>query len=444
MFHPRRWGMAERIALVLLGALSLELIGIVALHHWQDRELVSAAQTRDTAIRLAEAVELAETTPPRDRAAGVRRLSFSNTSYNWVPQTVITDSSGILAPLIGMRERLQAYAPALAERAVSLSILPSDDEAMRDLLGTVTLGDGSLISFRVAGYMATPPRLLTIVLLHLLLTAAILAAAIATVRTLVRPLRDLALAADATGRNQTTRIVPAGSHEVKRVATAFAAMQARLLKIMEENTQALIAVSHDLRTPVQRMQLRAGLLADPHLRDQMTGDLLEIERFIQSTLDYVRSGEDEPLRLIDLAALANTAVDDARDAGVDVAYAGLETLTVSSRPAAMRRLLDNLIDNGRKFAGRLLVTLDRSPHDGMVAITVEDDGPGIPEELRQQALQPYQRLSAGHDAGKAGLGLGLSLVRRVAHSLDGHVELGVSSLGGLAVKITVPAIAPQH
>lgn len=429
-----RWGMVERIALILLCAVALEAAGNVALHRWQDRELVSLERARRAAEQLTVARQIASSTAPEDRATAMRALEFDGVRFNWVPRTVITDFSYDMEPLAGMRERLVAYAPALSRHELRLTLLPSEGGRERDLVGALRLEDGSFISFRIVRYLGAYPSLAMVVTLHLLLLAAVFGAALLMVRALIGPLRELAQAADETGRSRLTRIVPAGPHEVRRVAVAFSAMQARLMRMMEDNTQALIAVSHDLRTPIQRLRLRAGLLDDAEARETIAGDLAEMERFIDATLAYVRGGEDEEPRLVDVATLVSTAVDDAADTGARIVFSGPEVLLLKVRPTALRRMLDNLIDNGRRHGEHVEITLSGEDRVG-ATIEVEDDGPGIPEDKRSLAVQPFQRLG-GETAG--GAGLGLAFVQRTLEAQGGKLTLGESRLGGLSARIELP------
>lgn len=435
---PRGTGMVARIALVLLAAVVLESLGTYALHRWQERELVSEDQTRWIASQLVLAADLAEQVPPPERTPRVHALEGDGLVLNWVRRSVLTDHSGSSSQLDALRLRLEEYAPALAGRDVRLSLLPSMGGKQRDVIGLVRLDDGSFLSFRMAGYFNAPLPLWVVLLTHVVLLCAVFGVALAMVYALVRPLARLAQAADETGRNHAARIDPTGPHEVRRVGTAFAAMQARLLQMMEDNTQALIAVSHDLRTPIQRLQLRAGLVADPELHDAIRQDLSEMEHFIDSTLAYVRSGSDEPARLVDLAALLETLVDDACDTGADVHYAGPESFPMRLRPAALTRVVQNLIGNSRRFADRIEVTL--AGEEGVHAlIAVEDDGPGIPLEQRSASLQPFQRLDQARGGEAKGAGLGLSIVQRIVSGQNGSLDLESSRLGGLRVRIGLPA-----
>jgi signal transduction histidine kinase len=443
MADRRHWGMMRRIALVLFCAILLEFAGNLALHAWQERELVSTERVRRTAEQLANAVTIAGQAEPDDRAMLMHALAFEGVTFNWVPRTVITDFSHALNPLAGMRQRLVQYAPELSRHELRLNLLPSQDGKERDLVGILRLDDGSFISFRVTPYLGAPAKLTTIVALHLFLLAAVFGAALLMVRALVRPLRDLAEAADETGRDGAREFVPEGPQEVRRLASAFGAMQARLLKLTEDNTQALIAVSHDLRTPIQRMRLRASMLGDADARDAMAQDLTEMEHFIDSALSYVRSGADEQPRLVDVAALLATVVDDTADQGVNVSYRGPGSFTLETRPTTLIRMINNVLDNARRHADRIEIHL--SGQEGIMAeIHIEDDGPGIPPDRRVDAVQPFRKLEAvgsppPRKGAKHGVGLGLAYVSRTLEMQGGKLLLGKAALGGLVAILFIPA-----
>lgn len=429
--RPR--GMVGRIALVLLAALALELIGNVVLHRWEDRELVSP-QAADRLAHALVATDKAVTAAPRsDRARIANGMSQPGLTLNWVPRTVITDFSPSLDRLAEMRERLSSLAPQLARRELRLTVLPSQNGGQRDLVGVLQLADGSFVTFRMASYLAARPGVLVSTLAHLALMVLVLSVALLMVRTLVRPLRDLALAADETGRGKAARIAVEGPHEVRRVATAFSAMQTRLLKLVEDHSQSLIAVSHDLRTPIQRLRLRAALLEEAEIREPIAADLAEMERFIESTLAYVRDDAEEAQRLIDVATMVITAVDTAYDGGVDIEYRGPDTLPLPCYPIALKRVLSNLIDNAERHAPKIEVTLAPRGAAGFF-LAVDDDGPGIPEDRRSEMLLPFRRLDPARGGG-AGLGLATS-VKAVAR-MGGTLTLETSRLGGLRAVLVV-------
>lgn len=432
-FLPR--GMVTRLALVLVGALAIELAGASLLQGWQERMLISTSRADRIAEQLATAGQVASHVPPAQRARLVAGLGLDGLSLNWVSRTVITDSSASHPQLAEIRTRIETAAPRFAGRELRLGLIPSNDGARRDLLGAFRIADGSFVTFRIHPFLTSPLPFAVSAMLHLLLGAAVLLAALLMVRALVRPLRDLAEAADATGRGNTPVIPVTGPWEVRRVAAAFRDMQARLLETVDNHTQALVAVSHDLRTPIQRLRLRTSLVADQELRKAMIADIVDMERFVGSVVSFLEDGSEEEDRLVDLPSLVTTMVDNASDAGALISYDGLERLTLRIKPTAFKRALGNLIDNACRHGEHVRVVVSA---DDTVAVTVHDDGPGIPPSMRKEAFVPFRRL---HGKQGDGSGLGLSIARKAVESFNASIDLDESPSGGLAATIRLPVSA---
>lgn len=435
--------MVGRILLVLVCAILLELLGNIALQRWQERELLSDPEIRQIAGQLSEAERTALAHQPRERGDRLHQLAKGDLSLNWVPRTVITDFSTSFAQLQNLRGRLVQSAPGLAARELRLTLMPSPRRGERDLVGALRIADGSFVTFRLSPYLGAPPDPKMVILFHLLLMAAVVGIALVMIRALVRPLSNLAEAADRTSSGRASPIIVDGPAEVRRVAAAFSAMQDRLFEAMSDQTQALVAVSHDLRTPIQRLRLRASLLSDTETRDAIGTDLLEMESFIEATLSYFRSGEEEAPRLIDAAALLATVTDTAADLGDDIAYRGPDALLITGRPVTIRRILANLIDNSRRHADRIELTLREEGPD-RYAIDVDDDGPGIPPDRRDEALLPFRRLDEARANETGGAGIGLAAAHKAAVAMGGRLTLRHSPLGGLGVSLSLPREEPPQ
>lgn len=433
----RSMGMVGRIVLVLVAAVLLELVGNIALHRWQDPELLSAHQVHRIAARLVEAERVATAAAPHDRGRTMHGLAGDGMTLNWVARTVITDIGAAPVRLGTLRAQMIDSQPGLGRRDLRLTLIPGAEPGERDLLGARQLADGSFVTFRISPYLGAPPAPAMVVAMHMLLTMGVLLIAVLMVRALVRPLRDLAAAADATGHGRTGSFRIEGPPEVRRVAAAFSAMQSRLIKTMDDHTQSLVAVSHDLRTPIQRLQLRASLIDDPGAREAMAADIEEMEHFIEATLSYFRSGDEETPRLVDLAAIVMTAVDSASDLGANIEYNGPDAFEIVTRPLAMKRVIANLIDNARRHAARIVVSLHDMPPDGP-AVEIDDDGPGIPAHLREEALLPFHRLEAEPGQRRGGAGLGLAAANRAMEAMGGSLILADSPLKGLKARVVLP------
>ncbi len=434
-------GMVGRIALVLVLALLLEMAGNLILIQRSERDLVSADRAQHFAEQLLVAERVVRDVETGQRARLMRDMRTRDVGLNWVQNTVIADATEAQPALARMKTRMIAAAPVLAGRDLRLNIIRSGDSPQRDLIGAFGLADGSFVTFRMSPFLSAPPGIFPSLVLHLVLVAGVVTIALLMAYALVRPLRALATAADRTRSDQPVPMPRNGPYEVRQLSAALDDMQARLIRAVNDRTESLVALSHDLRTPIQRLQLRASLLDDAETRDAMAADLDDMERFVGSVLAYMRGDEAEAARLIDLAAVATTIVDQAADAGADIDYEGPDTLEASVPPIAFKRALTNLVENSVRHGDSVRVALAHD--DGMIAVTVEDDGPGIPPERRADAFAPFRRLEPARSTGSGGAGLGLSIVQRATAAMGGRVELGDSIMGGLLARIEIPAGTDQ-
>jgi signal transduction histidine kinase len=270
-----------------------------------------------------------------------------------------------------------------------------------------------------------------------ILGAGVIGVTVLLLRSLGGPLRNLTHAAESLGQGRAVRVPEEGAGDLRHLARAFNAMQTRISDLLAARTQALAAVGHDLRTPLARLRLRAGMVPDPETREALERDVEEMTAMLNSLLDYLGGRhESEPARLADLAAICMTLVDEASDAGGSVRYRGPEHLTAKVRPLAVKRAVNNLIQNAVAYAGRADLTLTAEPACAVLA--VEDKGPGIPEEELGRVTEAFHRLDHARARNTAGLGLGLSIVQRVALSEGGELRLSNRPGGGLRAELRLP------
>jgi signal transduction histidine kinase len=309
------------------------------------------------------------------------------------------------------------------------------------IVAQVVLEDGVTATF-FAQVPQEPLGRLTRLVPHLLLwvvTFFVLAAL--AVRVITRPLDHLAQAADRLGANPDSHEPPleeTGPSEVRRLIRAFNRMQEQVRGFVLERTNLLAAISHDLKTPLTRLRLRAELLDDPALRAKLLRDVAEMQAMAGSTLDFVRSlGRDARRQPVDVGALLDRLREDWRETGVDVAVEGTPCATVDAHPEALRRCLDNLIENAIRYGGRAHVRVE---DDGdALRIDVGDDGPGIPEAELERVFEPFFRLEPSRNRASGGTGLGLSIARNIARWHGGEVTLRNGAGGrGLIAEIRLP------
>jgi two-component system osmolarity sensor histidine kinase EnvZ len=259
----------------------------------------------------------------------------------------------------------------------------------------------------------------------------------------VRAIRRLASAAESFGiGRQHGPIKPEGAAEVRQAAAAFNQMQGRIRRFINQRTEMLAGISHDLRTPLTRLRLGLAMLPPGTEEDAtaMGEDVAEMERLIATYLSFARGEGTEQSQPADLAQLVRDLAAKARRSGTGLTVEAPETLVLPLRVDALRRCLGNLLDNARTHAQRIVVALreatlmeaGRAP-SRWVEITVDDDGPGIPEASREEAFRPFASFSAG------GTGLGLAIARDIARAHGGDVVLEGSPLGGLRARVRLPA-----
>ena len=258
------------------------------------------------------------------------------------------------------------------------------------------------------------------------------------IRNQVKPIRQLAEAAEAFGRGQDAeRFKPAGAREVRRAAHAFIDMRARLKRQLEQRTQLLAGVSHDLRTPLTRLRLQLALMPDSEERAAACRDLSDMEAALEEYLAFARGQTGEDPSEVDLSALCETLADDAAREGFDLELETAEGLRLNAREAALKRALMNLVQNAFAHAG--VVRLTAKEIGGRIEIAVDDDGPGIDAEAREEAFKPFSRLDESRNANRKGVGLGLAIARDTIRAHGGELRLETSPLGGLRARAVLPA-----
>ncbi|HYC96442.1 ATP-binding protein [Brevundimonas sp.] len=272
----------------------------------------------------------------------------------------------------------------------------------------------------------------------LIATVLLMGVAILFIRNQVRAIERLAEAAEAFGRGEAReRFKPHGAREVRAAAKAFMDMRDRIQRHIDQRTALLASVSHDLRTPLTRLRLELAL-APPFKRSTaMQGDLDEMEHMIDEYLAFARGEAGEAAQTVSVGDLLAVAGEDARRAGAEVEIQAQEGLTASLRPLALKRALANLAGNAAAHGDHVRLGARDLPSGGL-EITVEDDGPGIPDDMHEEAFRPFSRLDASRNQNRKGVGLGLAIARDVARSHGGDITLDRSDLGGLRAVIRLP------
>ncbi|MBI3479678.1 MAG: HAMP domain-containing protein [Nitrosomonadales bacterium] len=255
---------------------------------------------------------------------------------------------------------------------------------------------------------------------------------------LSKPIKHLAQAADQLGKNLNSPPIDetSGPSEVRQASKVFNQMQARVQQQLEERNRFLAAVSHDLRTPLTRLRLRAEKIGTQELKSAVREDINEMTSIIDTTLEYLRGDQQpEATCLLDIVALVDSLAQDARENGKDISVSG-NAHPVKLQPLAIRRCLNNLIENAFRYGERATIVIGETESE--VVIAIHDAGPGIPEDKLEAVFAPFYRLEASRSRHTGGVGLGLAIARDMAVKQGGNITLKNSPQGGLIATLILP------
>lgn len=340
-------------------------------------------------------------------------------------------------PHVRMLQDLQARLGPKPE----LFLARPDHAQNRAPLAVARLSDGTLL----AAVLPPPPRRNVFMSPVTVGTLAFLASAVIVLswwaaRQLTAPLAKFAAAAERFTADAASPPIPEqGPFEVRRAAKALNDMQARLAKLIADRTRMLAAVSHDLRTPITRLRLRADDIANGELRAQVLRDLGTMQNLVQSALFFLR-GQHEPGPAIktDLPPLVQTVCDGFSDMGHRVHYSGITHLYVNCEPDQLMRAVENLIDNGLKFGNTVDVRVEQRDHTAV--IDVQDNGPGVAENEKSRVIEPFYRGDTARNLSEGdSFGLGLSIAHAIVERNGGKLDLLDGAPTGLLARITLPA-----
>jgi two-component system osmolarity sensor histidine kinase EnvZ len=256
-------------------------------------------------------------------------------------------------------------------------------------------------------------------------------------RNQVRPIRRLAAAADNFGKGRDVlHFKPEGAAEVRRAAAAFELMQERIQRQISQRTEMLAGVSHDLGTVLTRMKLELAMLGDSPEARALAADVTEMEHMVEGYLAFARGEGTENAVSVEVDRLLAEVADNAQRNGAQIEFETHTGMTIALRPNAFRRCLGNLLGNAARHAEHIRLAAQR--RDRYLEITIDDDGPGIPEDKREDVFKAFFRLDSARNIDSGSVGLGLSISRDIVHAHGGKISLTTSPLGGLRVELLLP------
>jgi len=259
--------------------------------------------------------------------------------------------------------------------------------------------------------------------------------AIVFLKNQTRPIVNLAKAAERFGKGEyVKKFRPTGAREIRQAAYEFDKMRKRISVHLNQRSEMLSGISHDLRTPLTRLKLQLALLDQKELAKKMSDDIEEMERMLNEYLEFSRNQKNEDTETVDINVLIADVIKkyDNKKINTDIE----NNFEINIRQNSMKRCLTNLIDNSLSYGNKVKIFTKKSIKD--VIIFVDDDGPGIPEEEYENVLKPFYRIDKSRGQNKSGVGLGLSIANDIIHSHGGNISLAKSPLNGLRVKISLP------
>lgn len=303
---------------------------------------------------------------------------------------------------------------------------------------SVRLADGQWLNAQTVVAPARPAWAAPSVTMAFGMAVVLVVLVIFLVRRATRPMAGLTEAAERLGRGEAVDPVPeTGPSDVRQTIHAFNAMQDRLKRFVDNRTRMLAAISHDLRTPLTSLRLRAEFIEDKELRAKVLKTLEEMQAMTEATLAFAREdAQAEESRIADIDSLIDSLCEDLAETGLEIACDATSGVSMPIRPAALRRALANLIQNAATYGARARVRVERV--EAGLRIVVEDDGPGIDPADRERVFEPFVRLEESRNRDTGGIGLGLSIARTLIHAHGGEITLGEADGGGLRVTVDLP------
>ncbi len=441
-FWPR--SLAARTAFVLLVGLIVVQVAGLTIHAFDRLDVQRLGQARDLSMRVVSLYRTMALTDPSRRASVLAELHRG-------PELAATLSA--TPPQVDIPEM-----PPPEQRLlrVNMNMIPVGSQQLRwremviyggyfvrhAVIGLL-LPDGEWLNVTAELEPLRPWHSPTFLAAFLLMTATAAGLTLWAVRRLTAPVRTLAEAAEALGRDVNAPPLPEnGPTEVAIAAVAFNTMASRIRRFVQDRTELLTAIGHDLRTPITRLKLRAEFVEDDEQRNKILADLEELEAMVSATLAFGRDARTtEPVSSIDLPELLRTILDEAGDANPDVSakltYDGPAHLTVRARSLSLKRVFVNLVSNAINYGGAARVRLSTGA-GRMVVIEIEDDGPGIPSGDLDRVFEPFHRGEPSRNRETGGVGLGLPIARNIMRAHGGDVTIANRPSIGARATVTLP------
>lgn len=458
-----------QLVILFVAVLTLFELGVLGYRYLGRSNALTALEAVRVADHIAVVKALIDETPPERRTEMLRPFQGSDLYVSWRSDEPPKHKTASEPEIDLLRDLLLKVIPGVTTQDVIVGYETSGvdavtlhkeglaglwqksgpfSEPVRDIVNelaghptylvSVRLDNGQWLNF-LAAYVDTidfwPMR--SIVLLFLLVVG-IVAMSIWAIQRLTSPFRVFSDAASRLARDVNATPIPErGPAEVREAARAFNTMQENLQRFIQDRTKMLAAISHDLRTPITRLRLRAECIEDRALRMKCMSDLSEMEEMLAGVLTFAKEdAASEVTTIVDLRAMLQSICDDLNDRGHKISLRSSERVPYRCRRLSLRRCFTNILENAVKYGVEATVLLEHGASE--VRIVVDDQGPGVPEVLQEEVFQPFFRLEESRSRDSGGCGLGLTVARTIARAHGGDVVIENRSSGGLRATIILP------
>ena len=295
--------------------------------------------------------------------------------------------------------------------------------------------NNEVIEFLVPKEMVAASSVRLFVLWTTLPSVLLIIIALIFLKNQTKPLVKLAKAAERFGKGDyVNNFRASGSLEIRKAAFEFDRMAKRINRHLNQRAEMLSGISHDIRTPLTRLKLQLAMLKQKEISEKMSGDIDEMEKMLNNYLQFAKTQTQETTSKIDLLVLLNSIKKQITSEKLSIVCN--DQIELEVRPTALKRSFENIIQNGLKYGNNVFVEVQKG--NNRVIITIDDDGPGIPEEQYKNVFKPFYRLDKSRSLNQSGVGLGLAIVEDIINSHGGNIQLGKSKLNGLQVKVSLP------
>ncbi len=438
------------IVVLVLGLGSILALAQYLYQSHIEREVT--AQSADSVVeRLLIMANTILSIEPDKRDAAAHRMSGGPLELHWGREPLATAGGNLDDVAIRLRDRLIERSPTLAALGLVIGTSRSVDPAHQTMKGlddqhttlvSVPLTDGSWLNVTLARVQTTRAASPSVLLSAVLGGLGVVLVSVLMGRWLTRPLENLATGARRLFPTLDNPPLPeAGTREVRTLASAINDLQRRIRRLVDDRTQMLAAVSHDLRSPLTRLRLRIENVSDHAMKRSIIADLDEMEAMIDATLSFLRDDmASEKVQQVDVAAILETIADDAADTGQTVVIDAPRSLVIAGRHLALKRALTNLVQNAVKYGGSAHITA--KPEGAQIRIAIADEGAGIPDDKLEAVFDPFYRIESSRARGTGGHGLGLTIARSIMRAHGGDVRLQNIKPRGLLALIDLPIGTP--